>query len=629
VALYYNVATQAQEVDEYNYLYTAAPLGACNPVATACLAAPLGATGYTDYIVPTDAAWDLGFVLSNDPRPFFAHVTNLTGDRLAYPLLDQILSTYRGMFSSSTPPVTMSFTQSADILTQHAAWATAGLAASPPVSGYLQDGLVHVTGSGSTQIPLTAPEGTTVSGAAFGESYGSERSAWFTGDLTAAVPTPSITSAAAATFTTRVAGTMSVTTTGAKATLAVAGTLPAGVTFVDNGDGTGTLAGTPAVGTGGKTYPLTVTATGSLATASQAFVLTVDEAPQITSAAAVAFNVGTAGTFAVTTSGSTPSVAVTGPLPTGVTFVDNGNGTGTLAGTPAVGTGGIYPLTVTAVRAPVTMTQALVLTVNQGLAITSASSAKGQANTAFSFTVTTSGFPTPALTSAGTLPPGTTFTDKGDGTATIAGTLAVTASGSYVLTVTATNGNGTATQKLTITTGSVVKINLTDVGTAKVGSPFAKTFSFGGSPAAAITVGGTLPAGLAFKDLGNGTATLSGMPKAGAGGVYRISLTGSNAFGSSSQVYTLTVKEKPTFTSASKVTMKRGKAKTFTVRVRGYSVPTISRSGALPKGMKFKVSTSGTATFSGTPKKAGRYKIVLTAKNNTGTVKQTLIITVK
>ena len=57
-----------------------------------------------------------------------------------------------------------------------------------------------------------------------------------------------------------------------------------GVTFVDNGDGTATLAGTPAAGTGG-TYALTITAAnGVLPDATQSFTLTVDQAPAITSA---------------------------------------------------------------------------------------------------------------------------------------------------------------------------------------------------------------------------------------------------------------------------------------------------------------------------------------------------------
>ena len=66
------------------------------------------------------------------------------------------------------------------------------------------------------------------------------------------------------------------TTTGfPTSALTETGALPAGVTFVDNGDGTATLAGTPAAGTGG-TYPLTITAAnGVTPDATQSFTLTV------------------------------------------------------------------------------------------------------------------------------------------------------------------------------------------------------------------------------------------------------------------------------------------------------------------------------------------------------------------
>ena len=51
------------------------------------------------------------------------------------------------------------------------------------------------------------------------------------------------------------------------------------MTFTDNGDGTATLAGTPAAATGG-TYPLTITAANGIAPdATQAFTLTVEQAP--------------------------------------------------------------------------------------------------------------------------------------------------------------------------------------------------------------------------------------------------------------------------------------------------------------------------------------------------------------
>jgi hypothetical protein len=77
--------------------------------------------------------------------------------------------------------------------------------------------------------------------------------------------------------------------------------------------------------------------------------VTVGALPTITSGGSATFTTGTAGGLTVTTTGSPkPSLSKTGSLPSGVTFVDNGNGTGTLSGTPAAGTGGIYMITITA-----------------------------------------------------------------------------------------------------------------------------------------------------------------------------------------------------------------------------------------------------------------------------------------
>ena len=86
----------------------------------------------------------------------------------------------------------------------------------------------------------------------------------------------------------------------------------------------------------------------------------------ITSAGTTTFTAGTAGTFTVTTTGSlTPNLSETGTLPTGVTFVDNGNGTATLSGTPTIA--GSYQLTVTAHNtAGSNATQTLSVTVAAG-----------------------------------------------------------------------------------------------------------------------------------------------------------------------------------------------------------------------------------------------------------------------
>jgi hypothetical protein len=154
----------------------------------------------------------------------------------------------------------------------------------------------------------------------------------------------------------------------------------------------------------------------------------------------------------VTTSGApAPALTVAGALPSGLTFTDNGDGTATLAGTPADGTAGDWTLELTATTGPLTATQTLTLKVKQAPAITSPASASFQVGVAGSFTVTTIGTPTPTLTISGTLPAGLSFTDNGDGTATIAGTPSAGADGTYTVTVNATNDLTDPPQDITLT----------------------------------------------------------------------------------------------------------------------------------------------------------------------------------
>jgi hypothetical protein len=167
---------------------------------------------------------------------------------------------------------------------------------------------------------------------------------------------PSITTANATSFKAGTQGAFEIDANGypgaGTLTLSVGGaSLPDGITFLDNGDTTATLSGTPAAGSGGV-YTFTIAAANGVAPdATQFFTLTIDEAPSVTSDDAATFAVGAPSTFTVTMTGYPAGNAVTysdgeGNLPSGVTFVDNGNGTATIAGTPAEGTLGAYPLTI-------------------------------------------------------------------------------------------------------------------------------------------------------------------------------------------------------------------------------------------------------------------------------------------
>jgi hypothetical protein len=175
--------------------------------------------------------------------------------------------------------------------------------------------------------------------------------------------------------------------------------------------------------------------------------------------------VGSSGTVTVTTQPGTPAGVVlteTGTLPAGITFVDNGNGTATLAGTAAAGTGGGYPLTITASNGLVPPgTQSFTLTVDELPAITSGNHAQFTAGASNTFTVTTrAGYPAAtALGETGTLPAGVRFTDNGDGTATLTGT--PTGTGNFPLTLAAGNGIGViATQAFTLAVGTAGIVDL-------------------------------------------------------------------------------------------------------------------------------------------------------------------------
>ena len=266
---------------------------------------------------------------------------------------------------------------------------------------------------------------------------------------------PPAISPSGALFTIGRAESFTVTTSGFPApALSVQGTLPAGVSFTDSGDGTATLAGTPAAGTAG-TYPLTITAANGVSPdATRVITLTVGQAPAITSAPAATFTTGQAASFTVTTSGfPAPLLFVQGALPEGVTFTRNGDGTATLAGTPAAGAGGVYPLAITAGNGISTAArQNFRLTVEEPPRITSDAEVTFTSGQAATFTLTSSGFPTAALSAQGALPAGVTFTDNGDGTATLEGAPDAGTGGVYRLTITAANDVApAATQEFTLT----------------------------------------------------------------------------------------------------------------------------------------------------------------------------------
>ncbi|HWB95567.1 MAG TPA: dockerin type I repeat-containing protein, partial [Bryobacteraceae bacterium] len=121
--------------------------------------------------------------------------------------------------------------------------------------------------------------------------------------------------------------------------------IPHGYTFHDNGDGTATISGTDpgnAIYIKGQitTYVIggTVLASNLLGNTSQQLAITFAPAPTpvVTGSTTATFTPGIGNSFTISTTGATTGVTMknTDPLPSWMTFKDNGNGTATYSGIP-------------------------------------------------------------------------------------------------------------------------------------------------------------------------------------------------------------------------------------------------------------------------------------------------------
>ena len=239
--------------------------------------------------------------------------------------------------------------------------------------------------------------------------------------------------------------------------------------------------------------------------------------------------------------------------------------------------------------------------VEQAPAFTSANHVDLQAGVPANFIVTTSGVPPPAINYSGTLPTGVTFTDNGDGTATIGGTPVNGSGGTYSLVLTAINAAGIANQNFTITVcNNIVVTNpVTTTGTA--GAAFSQNFTQSGAVGTATFTlnSGALPAGLSLATNG----TLSGTPTVTGSFPITVRVTDSNGCIGIGPTYTLVIGcQTITVTNPGVTTGTAGApfSQTFT-QTGAIGTATFTTSSTLPAGLT--LSTAG--VLSGTPTQTG------------------------
>lgn len=342
-------------------------------------------------------------------------------------------------------------------------------------------------------------------------------------------------------------------------------TIPAWLTLVDNGDGTGTLEGTPTndnVGTAGNDVNIRISDSGGL-TANQSFTITVantNDAPTVVSptgdqtyAEDETVSLDAAAAFADEDVGDVLTYSASG-LPPSLS-IDNATGliSGTLAGAD-VSAGPDYAVTVTA-----------------------EDSGAETAEDTFTITVVNTNDPPEVIAPTGnqsydegetvTLDAGAAFADEDGDTLTftatglpagldidattgvISGTLSDLPA-DYAVTVTADDGNGgTADDAFTIT---ILDVNEAPTftstpptaATEDAAYAYNVTTSDPNGDAVTITASG-LPGWLMLTDNGDGTATLSGTPGSGDVGDATVTLTVSDGELETSDQFTITVTAAP------------------------------------------------------------------------------------
>lgn len=383
--------------------------------------------------------------------------------------------------------------------------------------------------------------------------------------------------------------------------------LPAGLTLDAT---TGELSGTP---TTARTSTFRVVAKNSVGeVTSDPISFTVREKPVFTAAAPPAAEVNSAYSYTFTASGFPApsfSVATGDTLPAGLSLDAT---TGELSGTPAAA--GSTTFRVVAENSAGEVTSGPVtLVVQEAPVFTAAEPPVAAVRTAYSYSFTASGTPTPTyrVEAGDTLPVGLTLDAT---TGELSGTPA--AAGTTTFRVTAENSAGEVTSDpITFIVQEAPTFIDATPPAAVAGAEYSYFFGASGypEPTYSLEAGDSLPAGLTLYPA---TGELAGIPT--TAGTSTFQLVATNAAGKvTSDLITFTVQDDPAFTAATPPAAVEGSAYSYTFAASGVPAPTFSLAtgDALPAGLTLNATTG---ELSGTPTTAGTSTFRVVATNAAG-----------
>jgi endoglucanase len=251
-------------------------------------------------------------------------------------------------------------------------------------------------------------------------------------------------------------------------------------------------------------------------------------------------------------------------------------------------------------------------------AITSSASASAQVGESFTYQIVASNSPTSYGASG--LPMGLNVNPA---TGLISGV--PTQSGSFPVTLTATNTGGSGTAPLTlavVVAPPPVKLPvITSAGnvTVQVGTAFSYQITASNSPAS-FNISGTLP-GLS---LNASTGLISGVATKVESFTVTMSATNAAGTGTASLTIAITAAPVPAPFIISATSAAGDVGQPFAYQITARNSPTVYRASDLPAGL----SLNASGLVSGTPTESGKFVIRLSAENSSGTGTATLALTV-
>ncbi|MCH7879251.1 MAG: hypothetical protein IH914_08065, partial [candidate division Zixibacteria bacterium] len=426
--------------------------------------------------------------------------------------------------------------------------------------------------------------------------------------------------------------------------------LPAGASFTDNGDGTGSFTWTPDFTQSG-TFNVTFSASDGLASDNEVVTISVTEAGnQPPVLAAIGAQVTTEGivlAFGVSASdpdGTVPAITAS-PIPSGAVFIDNGNGTASFSWTPDFTQAGTFNITFSASDGILTDGETVTITVIEAgnqtptLAAIGAQVVNEGINLAFPISSNDPDGTFPVVTAA-PLPAGAAFIDNGDGSGSFDWTPGFTQSGLYLITFVASDGALADSEVVSITVNEVGNQSPVLAAIGPQSTTEGQTLAFGVSatdPDGTISIlsAVNLPSGAVFTDNANGTGSFNWSPDFTQSGTFSVTFIAADGLLADSELVSIIIFEAgnqiPVLAAIGSRSVSEGANLIIAISAADAdgTVPFLS-AAPLPTGALFTDNGDGTGTFDWTPDftQGGTYSVTFVASDGVAADSEAILISV-